>query len=344
MTIAHMTFGLLQKRSCKQNFFSAIVLLLCLLANLCGTLDSYAEQPQTAIAMNVENDAFYGKDENYTAGLSLVLSRNNKGLLGDFWNLFGTDTGFKSSSYEIAQLLFTPTELYSTVPDPKDRPYAGILYLGLTTHHQTQSALQTLKLIVGVIGPYSLGEAGQEAAHHLFQNRLPQGWSHQLKNEPLLDLQYEYRHKFDITEYVGNLGVQLFPICSAMLGNYLTKGHFEGQVRIGYNLPESAGDTTIRGIGTVPIFNNHRNKHQWGAYFFGGAGGDLVARDITLDGNTFEDSPRVKKRVFVPFGELGVSIMAGRVKTSFTYVIVGKEFFGQREVEKYGAVNLTYFY
>ncbi|MBT0666576.1 DUF2219 family protein [Geobacter pelophilus] len=330
------------KTAIAQAMYLTLIFMLCL--GLLGTDAHAAEQSHTALAINVENDAFYGKDENYTAGSSLVITRNNKGFLGGSWSIVGTDSGSYFSTYEIAQLLFTPTETHLQVPDPKDRPYAGILYLGLTSHLQTSSSLQSIKLIGGVIGPYSLGESGQKTSHELFQSSLPQGWDYQIHNEPLIDLQYEYRHKFETAHRGDGFGIQLFPIGGGMLGNYLTKGHLELQLRIGYNLPESIGDTSIRGIGTVPLPDNFWDKHFWGAYLFGGAGADFVTRDITLDGNSFESSRSVAKRNFVPSGSVGVALLIGRLKSSYTYNLIGKEFYGQKEVEQFGAVNVTYYF
>jgi hypothetical protein len=328
-----------------QPILSVLIMMFCLYLNLLWNTDALAaEQSHTALAINIENDAFYGKDENYTAGSSLVMTRNNSGFLGNFWRIVGADTGIHFSTYEIAQLLFTPANTHQQMPDPKDRPYAGILYLGLTSHRQTSSSLQSIKLIGGVVGPYSLGEAGQKTSHELLQSSLPQGWEYQLHNEPLIDIQYEYRHKFNITRGYDGFGMQLFPIGGAMLGNYLTKGHLELQLRIGYNLPESIGDSSIRGIGTVPLPDNYWKNHFWGAYLFGGAGADLIARDITLDGNSFENSRSVDKRNFVPSATVGVSLLTGRLRSSYTYNLIGKEFYGQKEVEQYGAINVTYYF
>jgi len=326
------------------------VVALCLLPGLIFSADASfsAEQgsghPLNAVSINWENDAFDASDANYTNGLSIGLTQKGSGLLGGSWNLFGAARGELFSSYEVSQFLYTPVDLDRSEPDPADRPYAGVLYLGLATHLQSEESQQSLKLVLGVVGPYSQGEKSQNVSHHLLDNKMPQGWGHQLKNEPILNLMYEYRHRFPLVPRDSALGIELIPIGGATLGNLSTKARVETQLRIGYHLPDDFGTTLMREIAYLPFPQVARADHRWGIYAFAGASASLIARDLTLDGNSFEKGPSVDKRPFVPAVEFGASLWTSRFQTSFTYLVSGNDFYGQRVREDYGSVTVSCFF
>lgn len=300
-----------------------------------------ADSPLSGLTLRVENDVVDSSDANYTSGVSLAYTRNDSGLLGGVWGAVGPDRGRLYSSYELAQLIFTPKDLNRVPPDPHDRPYAGVLYLGMATGLQTETSLQALKLLLGVVGPSSLGESGQRVTHKVLIQNLPKGWDYQLKDEPLLNLTYEYRRRYRLAGSGSGFGAEFIPIATAMLGNYLTKATGEGELRFGYHLPDDFGDTTIRGLGTPPL---PVNGYEWGIYLFVGGGGELIARDITLDGNTFRSGPSVKREPFVSSGVVGLALRAGDFLGSFSYLRRGREFAGQVEGESYGSLSLTYLF
>ena len=81
-----------------------------------------------------------------------------------------------------------------------------------------------------------------------------------------------------------------------------------------------------------------------GFSIYGGGLAHLVLRDITLDGNTFKDSPSVDKNLLVPMAGVGVAIGNRHFLASFNYVLWGKEFKGQEESSKFGAIMCSYFF
>jgi len=300
-----------------------------------------AGEPASEVTLRIENDLLSRTDAGYTAGVSLSYTRNDSGLLGWVWESLGADQGRPYSSYELAQLIFTPTDLGRSPPDPRDRPYAGILYAGLTTGRQTDASLKSLKLLVGVVGPSSLGEAGQENIHLLLEQVSPRGWNYQLDDEPLLDLIYEQRHRFRLAGRDDGVAAELIPIGTAMVGNYLTKARAEGQLRLGYRLQDDFGETSIRGLGASPVPGNGTAAGEGGLYVFTGGGVDMVARDITLDGNSNRSGPSVDKNAFVSFVTAGLVYRSGSFRGSFSYFFRGREFEGQNGGEKYGSLALT---
>ena len=322
----------------------SFIIPVCALATPSFAADQQGERKGSSFSIRWENDTFGGTDANYTNGFSLALTQHGKGPIGGAWHLFGDPEGRKFTTYDLGQLVFNPDDTSRQVPDPNDRPYAGLLYLGLTTYLQHDESLHGLKLFIGVVGPASLGEAIQKTTHRVFLYNMPQGWDSQLKNEPVVNLLYEYRHRYTLTPRDAAVGVELIPMGSAMLGNFLIQAQAGTQFRIGYHLPDDFGTTLLRGIGYLPFPQSDATHHSWGIYAFAGGSASIVARNLTLDGNTFANSRSVDKRLFVPALEVGASLWSRRLQASFSYVMMGKEFYGQQVREDYGSILLSYFF
>jgi hypothetical protein len=140
--------------------------------------------------------------------------------------------------------------------------------------------------------------------------------------------------------------LEALPLAGGWLGNMLTQGQIGGFARFGYNMPDDFGPTFVRGMDFMPPPRRdpqRRPKSDWGFSVYGGVLANLVLRDITLDGTTFEDSPSVDK-VIVPAAGVGVIVGNRRFQVSFTYVFLGKEFEGQQDYSKFGALALSYFF
>jgi lipid A 3-O-deacylase len=160
-------------------------------------------------------------------------------------------------------------------------------------------------------------------------------------------LVYEYRHKFRLVGRPDGWSAEALPLAGGWLGNLFTQGQVGGLVRFGYNVPEDFGVTLARGMGQLPPPRREESTHGrsgWGFSIYGGGIANLVLRDLTLDGNTFEDGPSVNKEFFVPAGGFGAAINNRRFLASFTYVIWGKEFESQKQYSKFGALTFSYFF
>jgi len=311
------------------------------MATTAYSADNETTQAQGAFSLRGENDGLAGTDANYTSGISMALTKKDSGLLGGVWNMFGQVEGERFSTYELTQLQFTPFD-FRPDPDPLDRPYAGLLYLGFITHLQRDDSLHGFKLLAGVVGPASFAESLQRATHRILGYDLPKGWDHQLKNEPILNLLYQYRRRIALTPRDQAFGIDIIPMGGAMLGNYLIQGQVDTQMRIGYHLPADFGVTVLRDLGYLPF--PQQMEHAWGMYAFAGGGANFVARDLTFDGNTFAHSRSVDKRPVVPMAKFGASVRFGRFQTWFSYILMGDEFYGQKEKGSYGSVDLSYFF
>jgi lipid A 3-O-deacylase len=302
---------------------------------------------QWVVSARWDNDTFGGSDRYYTDGVALSLTQTGPNWLDPLADWLPWGQGRRTVGYDVAQLMFTPDNKTLHNPDPKDRPYAGILAVGLSLHVEQADSYNGLKLVVGVIGPDSLADKTQKEVHRQIGDTIPQGWDQQLKNEPIVNLAYEYRHKFRLAGEREAWSVEGFPLAGGWLGNMLTQAQFGGVVRAGYNMPDDFGPTLVRGMDQMPPprrSEKPKSNSDWGFSIYGGALANLVLRDITLDGNTFEDSRSVDKKWFVPAEGVGICVGNRRFQTSFTYVFWGDEFDGQPKHSEYGAITASYFF
>jgi len=276
-----------------------------------------------AAGFRFENDAFAGTDKWYTDGWSLGVSHSGPSWMDPVADWLPWGEGRRTVGYDMAQAMFTPADKERNPPDPNDRPYAGILGFGLTLHVEKTNSYHGLKFITGVIGPATLAEETQDFVHRLIGSGKAQGWDYQLHNEPIFNFLYEYRHKFRLFGHREQWSAEALPFGGGWLGNMLIQGQIGGIARFGYNMPDDFGPTLVRGMDFMPPPRRDaqwQSKFDWGFSIYGGAIGNLVLRDITLDGNTFQDSPSVDKKYFVPGAGVGAVLSHRRFQVSFTYI------------------------
>ncbi len=305
-----------------------------------------APEAHGALSLRLENDAFAGTDEDYSNGISVSALLRGRGLLGGIWNLFGKGDREYFQGYEAGQVIVTPSDTSRPVPDPKDRPYAGLLYVDLAAAMRQNNQFHGFKVVTGVVGPYALAEETQNWFHDLIGSGHAMGWDYQLHNEPILNLVYEHRRKYQLFHAQSGFGSDIIPAASGMLGNVLIQAQAGAQLRLGYNLPDDFGTTLLRGFGAMPFpeYAAEAPVPKLGFYAFASAGGTAVAHNISLDGNSFQHSPHVDKRPFFATTEIGATLWTRWFEATFSYVYWGKEFYGQQKDSRFGAVSVSWFF
>ena len=140
--------------------------------------------------------------------------------------------------------------------------------------------------------------------------------------------------------------MEALPFGGGWLGNMLTQGQAGGIARFGYNMPDDFGPTLVRGMDFMPPPRRDpdSSNSNWGFSVYGGAMANLVLRDITLDGNTFKDSPSVDKEWFVPAAGVGLTVGNRHFQAGFAYIFWGKAFEGQPEYSKFGSITFSYLF
>ncbi len=231
--------------------------------------------------------------------------------LAGFLPVFPAGETERSRRYGLSfgQNFFTPSVISADPPDPRDRPYAGWLYVGASLLQDTDKRmLEHLELQLGVVGPAALGEQVQRGWHDFVEGTEPRGWDAQLENEPGLVLSYERKWRLTLAGD-GSTGIDLIPELGGSLGNIFTYGEASVLLRVGRNLQADYGPARIRpGLSGTDYFNNDYLDGDFGIYGFVGAQGRAVARNIFLDGNTFRSSASVDKEPLVADLQAGVSL------------------------------------
>jgi lipid A 3-O-deacylase len=300
-----------------------------------------------------ENDSFFDSDDHYTQGLRLGylgpdVARDSEwnepfDALGGLLPVFPAREGERSRRYALSfgQSMFTPTVITADPPDPRDRPYAGWLYLGASLLQDTdRRILEHLELQLGVVGPASLAKPVQRRWHEFVGATEPEGWDSELHNEPGIVLSYERKWRLTLAGD-GATGIDLIPELGASLGNVLTYGEAGVMLRFGHNLQADYGPARIRpALSGTDYFNRDYLDGDFGIYGFVGAQGRAVGRNIFLDGNSFRSSPSVDKEPLVADLQAGVSLFwLNGTRLDVSVVHRTEEFEGQDGGDAIGVVS-----
>ena len=338
------------------------------------------------LTARLENDLFVDTDHNYTNGVAFTAVSHDipgslrseclptpvrlhaeliKWLNPGFWSDAGSPAHSQNVVVKFGQSMYTPNDPLRTDLILGDRPYAGLLYVGMSWNrrtHASQSAtemLDTREVTLGVIGPWSLAEQAQNLVHDAIGADRFLGWEHQLKNEPALQLALDRKFK----DYRGDAAVT--PGLSAdsirsiglRLGNIETSAAAGIEGRIGWNIPNDFGTYPIRpGAENRPpssasVRGSANDATRIGAgpragvHLFGTLEAKFVARDFSLDGNLFRSSHRVTRRPWVVQAAVGLSaqgVVAGHgAKLAVMRVYRSREFREQDSDHAYGSVALS---
>ena len=306
------------------------------------------EDPRGTWTLVIENDILAGTDRHYTNGVHLSwLSASGDVSEGAreaaAWVPFLlAPEGERRIGYSFGQSMFVPSDIKIREPQPKDRPWAGYLYGGVSLLSETPTTLETLELDIGVVGSASLAEPTQREWHKLIGVGEPKGWDNQLKNEPTVALIYERKWRNEVWNFAGpdsGLGIDVTPLVGAALGNVFTYASTGVAVRLGDDLPSDFGPPRIR--PSLPGSGSFDLDDRFGWYVFASVEGRAVARNIFLDGNTFEDSPSVDKLPFVADFQIGLAFMINTARFTITQIYRTREFTTQSEPDRFNAVSLS---
>ncbi len=305
-----------------------------------------------------ENDSLYTHtDKHYTQGLRIsalsppIAAANWANGLYDWERIFPTAfalNGTRRAAVFIGQSIFTPVNIDIKPPDPRDRPYAGWLYSGVSLLEARDDQLQNLELDLGVVGPGALGKQVQNDWHQFVGIHQARGWSSQLQNEPGLVLSYERLWRVPVpflswgSDGVEN-GIDIVPQLGGSTGNIFTYGEAGALLRIGRHLEADYGPVRIRpSLSGTDYFDPSHLDDDIGYYIFAGAEGRVVARDIFLDGNTFRQSPSVEHKTFVADLQAGLSVFWSRhMRVDLSVVRRTDEFVGQIRQDIIGTAALA---
>ena len=315
--------------------------------------EEVVDRDESVLSFTLENDLPANTDQYYTNGFRFtwtsevnnvpnVVRRGSEPLLGT-----GERVRWQAT---FGQNLYTPQDIKLADPPADDQPYAAWLYgsVGVITDEPYEpdsrfSRVQTSGILsLGVVGPLAMGEQVQDFVHDIVGSPDPQGWDHQLHNEPAVLLMLQRRWVFGapLASY-GGLRVDAAPHTTLALGNVFTHGAAGITFRLGDPPEGDYGPPRIQpaspGSG---YFGEVVGGDKLGWYVFAGAEGRAVARNIFLDGNTFQSSPSVDKNIFVGELSAGAVLTYDDFRIGYTHVIRSPEFEGQSGPSVFGGVTV----
>lgn len=333
-----------------------LFLTLCIFSALAHGEETVAqqkiEQYGSAFALYVENDSRSvggpGSDQAYTNGIkfSYIYAENrvpawSKNSLHDLrWLRPTLDKSKVNFEISLGHQIYTPNNTATANFIPDDRPYSGWLFLGFATNLKEETVSHFIELDIGMVGPSALGKQVQNNYHKLIGVAPAEGWKNGLKDEPTLQLFYQKRFK-----YLSTNNFDLIPYYGAAFGNVQIGAHIGGLARFGFNLPDDFGPSRPSASDGDSFIspNPARDSHKLGYYIFGGARGNGIARNIFLDGNTFQSSHHVNK---YPFGfdtEVGLGFQLFPVAAIWRYVVRSPEFKERPTFNSFACLNIMYF-
>jgi hypothetical protein len=282
----------------------SVTRLLLLLLSLLMAVGAHAadELRDDWFTVTLENDLFLGDDNGYTNGIGLSWAHAG---LTEFspdnmprWlhylsrNLYiSTMPGKQRAvSYQIAQLMQTPSEITIPTLIENEAPYAGLLAWSANLHAFDDRVADRLSLTLGVVGPLSGAEQAQKWVHEITGADEPQGWDNQIDNEPVFQASAERLLRLANFHTGKTFGMDVIGMGNGAVGtieSYLAVG-VGG--RLGHGLDRSFPTASfLPGRQANPLAGSVTG----GWYVFANVQGRFVANDIGINGNTFKDSHSV---------------------------------------------------
>lgn len=338
------------------------------------------------LSVRLENDLFVDTDQNYTNGVAFTaVSHDLVGQLKpecltapvrlhaelirylnpSFWADPNNPAQAQNVVVKFGQSMFTPKDPNQTVLILNDRPYAGLLYVGMAWNRRQHSPqnnteiLDTREITLGVIGPLALARPTQNIVHHIVGADKFQGWNNQLGNEPALQVALDRKFK----TYKGTGAIQPgFSVDSIrslglQLGNIETSATVGIEGRLGWNIPNDFGTYPIRPgaenrppsaasiHGDAEDTSTGSTRPRAGVHLFATLETKLVVHDFSLDGNLFQSSHSVTRRPWITQAALGISAqrpIAGHgVKLALMRVFRTREFDEQGPSHTFGSVTVS---
>ncbi|MBN8542549.1 MAG: lipid A deacylase LpxR family protein [Deltaproteobacteria bacterium] len=303
-----------------------------------------------AIENDSKNIGGPGSDQAYSNGVhfAYVYARNKvpkwapksfreseffKGELTDSTANFGIS---------INHQIFTPENILAVGLQTNDRPYVAWLNASFSVVLKNQKRSQSIELSLGTIGPAANGESVQNSFHRWIGTEKAEGWGNQLKDEPTVQINYQQRLSFLESRSRSGAYFDLIPMFGGGLGNVIIGLHSGLLARIGYNLPDDVGPSRPSGGDTesfVAPMTTFESRSSY--YFFAGIRGNAVARNIFLDGNTFQESHRVTKFPFNFETEVGLSAQVRPVNVTWRFVVRSPEFEQDKGFHSFASVGLS---
>ncbi|WP_250656268.1 lipid A deacylase LpxR family protein [Alkalimarinus coralli] len=240
-----------------------------------------------------DNDAIANDDGGYTHGFFL-----NWGYLLDSDNSWETTvlnalplpefSQYQNAiSYQLAQTIYTPSNIDTSDLILDDRPYAGLLFGAVNLYRFDAKKSSRYELLLGIAGPGSGAEYVQRYIHDIIGTVDPSGWHHQIGNEVVIRAGYEQLWRLYQYSFTNGIEYDLLSAADIRAGNLSSDIGGGMTIRVGEGLSNSFPMTWLTSGRTLPALAGS-HPGEWS--LFGTLYANYVFNDITIEGNTFKDS------------------------------------------------------
>lgn len=297
-----------------------------------GDLERHGLRDAGSFTLEMDNDLFAGRggllDQDYTQGFHFFFNRRESPVvlsraLDRLENCPAEDGCVTRTTILAGQEIYTPRYIPSIADG--DRPFAGWLYGGVQSSAETDRDLTSVSIKAGVTGPPSLAEQLQVTFHEMFPTVIvPPGWNNQLKFEPGLMVTASRKNFSELRAGPASIG--------------LIKS---GTISVGNILSDAEGGLTLRaGLNAPHPWNLGKQNHP-GVYASFGLREDIVLHSLFLDGNTFQEGPRVKRIPFVWQKEIGAGFSMSSISLDLRLITRSQEYTTGRRYLPYGTISVT---
>lgn len=331
------------------HFFKLILLHFLVLLHAAAPAGTGAEFGRWS-QLTTDNDAFAGEDDGYTGGLaynwgyagfsefdSEAVPAWIQYLIGNLYISTLQDRQ-RAVAYSVDARAYTPDDTDSKKIIEDDRPYAGVLLWGGDLYAFNGKIADRLGLKLGVVGPASGAEHLQDLVHSISGSDKAKGWGNQLDNEPVIRLEAERMWRLKDGS-LGNIEFDTIGMAQAGLGNLRSDAGLGGAFRVGRNLSDTwatASPNPSRTAHALP------GKQRFSWQVFLNVYGSFVANDITIDGNTFQNSHSVSLEHGQAIGAVGFALAYENWEMLFAYQIGTDQFEEQDYDTKHGTLSMAY--
>ncbi|NSL91840.1 lipid A deacylase LpxR family protein [Acetobacter syzygii] len=242
--------------------------------------------------------------------------------------------GVQRISMGVQQMIFTPRNTQTSSPWApgqqqtsliRDRPYASLLLGTINLISDTDRTRSVFGIQVGIMGPGGLGRQLQNGFHSAIGDTKNQGWSHQLQNQPIFQVQGGRTWRIPLAEVAG-IEFDTLPSAAAAIGDYQIYGRIGDIFRIGQGLNSDFGTPTIQASGTDGT-DAYKATRAFAWYLFAGVEGEAVGYDASLQGNTMRsNSLHVNKKWDVGEIHAGLALMFYGLRVSYSQVWQTQQF------------------
>jgi lipid A 3-O-deacylase len=247
--------------------------------------------------------------------------------------------GQQRIAFDLAQQIYTPDGTSTTVPSPRDRPYAGVLLGNFSLMSDNDDSRSVLTVSLGVVGPDSGAQQLQNDFHDLIGQNRTRGWGSQIQNTPVFEVLHERTWRLPMGTLAG-LETDALPSLTIGLGDLRDYIQTGVTFRFGQGLNSDFGVPRLRpGLSGGDAFTPTR-PFAW--YVFAGVDGQAVAYDMLLQSSPFRGGPHVSTVWDVAEMQGGFAVMAYGMRLTFAYVAQTHEFNGQAGgLHQFGSASLS---